>query len=257
MQSWGTQTIEPIAQLIVRPNETQIGKLPNEDAQSFQFDDTNLFKVDKFSGYDREEGGTRTNYGMQYTAQFNRAGTLNMLFGESYQIAGLNSFAVADPTNTALDSGLDKRLSDYVGRIAYQPNQILTFSTRFRADQETFNLQRFEVEAAAAFDRWNASILYGDYAAQPLLGFLQRRDGVLTSGADKVDQNWAVNAGVRYDIENAKPSQYRLGFGYIDDCFMATFQYYADYTFAGSLTSSQTCLLTIGLRTLGGLSVRL
>jgi LPS-assembly protein len=31
VQSWGTQTIEPIAQLIIRPNETAIGKLPNED----------------------------------------------------------------------------------------------------------------------------------------------------------------------------------------------------------------------------------
>ena len=43
VQPWGTQTIEPIAQLIVRPNESQIGKLPNEDAQSLMFDDSNLF----------------------------------------------------------------------------------------------------------------------------------------------------------------------------------------------------------------------
>jgi LPS-assembly protein len=252
VQSWGTQTIEPIAQLIVRPNETQIGKLPNEDAQSLVFDDTNLFKVDKFSGWDREEGGSRVNYGLQYTAQFNRGGNLNMLFGQSYQLWGLNSFAVGDITNTGLGSGLDKTASDYVGRIAFQPNQIYTFSTRFRFDQETFSMERLEVEASASFDRWNASILYGDYAAQPQLGFLTRRDGILTSGAYKINQNWVVNGGVRYDIENAKLSQTRFGLGYIDDCFMASFQYYTDYTFAGSLTSSQTYLLQISLRTLGG-----
>jgi LPS-assembly protein len=252
VQSWGTQTIEPIAQLIVRPNETQIGKLPNEDAQSLVFDDTNLFKVDKFSGWDREEGGSRANYGLQYTAQFNRGGNLNMLFGQSYQLWGLNSFATGDITNTGLGSGLDKTASDYVGRIAFQPNQIYTFSTRFRFDQETFSMQRLEVEASANFDRWNASILYGDYAAQPALGFLTRRDGVLTSGAYKLNQNWVVNGGVRYDIENAKLSQTRFGLGYIDDCFMASFQYYTDYTFAGSLTSSQTYLLQVSLRTLGG-----
>ncbi|MBV9558118.1 MAG: LPS-assembly protein LptD, partial [Pseudolabrys sp.] len=56
-QSWGTQTIEPIAQVIARPNETQVGKWPNEDAQSLIFDDSNLFKVDKFAGWDRAEGG--------------------------------------------------------------------------------------------------------------------------------------------------------------------------------------------------------
>ena len=27
VEPWGTQTIEPIAQLILRPNETQIGKI--------------------------------------------------------------------------------------------------------------------------------------------------------------------------------------------------------------------------------------
>jgi len=49
VQSWGTQTIEPIAQVIVRPNEQQIGRWPTEDAQSLVYDDSNLFRVDKFS----------------------------------------------------------------------------------------------------------------------------------------------------------------------------------------------------------------
>jgi LPS-assembly protein len=252
VESWGTQTVEPIAQLIVRPNETAIGKLPNEDSQSLVFDDTNLFKVDKFSGWDRVEGGSRANYGLEYTAQFNRGGNLNMLFGESYQLFGLNSFAVGDITNTGLGSGLDTTRSDYVARVAFQPNQIYSFTSRFRFDHDDFSLQRLEVEARATFDRWNASILYGDYAAQPQLGFLTRRDGVLTSGAYKLSENWVVNGGIRYDIQNGKPSQTRLGFGYIDDCFIMSFQYYADYALAGSLTSSQTYLLQVSLRTLGG-----
>ena len=252
VQSWGTQTIEPIAQLIIRPNETAIGKLPNEDAQSLVFDDTNLFKVDKFSGWDRVEGGSRVNGGLQYTAQFNRGGNLNMLFGESYQLFGLNSFAVGDITNTGLGSGLDTTRSDYVGRVQFQPNQIYSFTSRFRFDHDDFSLQRLEVEARATFDRWNASILYGDYAAQPQLGFLTRRDGILTSGALKLSENWVINGGIRYDIQNAKPSQTRFGLGYIDDCFIMSFQYYTDYALAGSLTSSQTYLLQVSLRTLGG-----
>ncbi len=50
VQPWGTQTVEPIAQVILRPNETDIGKFPNEDAQSLVFNDTNLFSIDKYSG---------------------------------------------------------------------------------------------------------------------------------------------------------------------------------------------------------------
>ncbi len=45
-EPWGTQTIEPIAQLILRPNEADIGKFPNEDAQSLVFDASNLFQID-------------------------------------------------------------------------------------------------------------------------------------------------------------------------------------------------------------------
>ena len=56
-------TFGPKAQLIARPNEWHPGALPNEDSQSLVFDDTSLFEWDKFSGYDRQEGGTRANLG--------------------------------------------------------------------------------------------------------------------------------------------------------------------------------------------------
>src|SRR5258708_5600615 len=65
IQPWGTTTVEPIAQVIIRPNETYAGKLPNEDAQSLVFDTSNLFSVDKFSAYDRVEGGGRANIAVQ------------------------------------------------------------------------------------------------------------------------------------------------------------------------------------------------
>ena len=124
VQPWGTTTIEPIAQVIIRPNETYAGKLPNEDAQSLVFDASNLFSVDKFSGYDRVEGGGRANVGVQATTQFDRGGSINFLFGQSYQLFGMNSFAVADLTNTGVDSGLQSARSDYVASINYSPNSI-------------------------------------------------------------------------------------------------------------------------------------
>ena len=43
------------------------GVLPNEDSQSLVFDTTTLFQRDKFSGYDRIEGGTRLNAGLRYS----------------------------------------------------------------------------------------------------------------------------------------------------------------------------------------------
>src|ERR1700680_1647478 len=179
VQPWGSTTIEPIAQVIIRPNETYAGKLPNEDAQSLVFDTSNLFSVDKFSGYDRVEGGGRANVGMQATTQFDRGGAVKVLFGQSYQLFGLNSFGVADMTNTGIDSGLATPKSDYVGSVSYSPNRTYTFSVRTRMDQATLDVQRFEAEGRAKFDRWSVRMVYGDYAAQPQLGHLNTRECLL------------------------------------------------------------------------------
>jgi LPS-assembly protein len=252
VQSWGTQTLEPIAQLIIRPNEPDIGRLPNEDAQSLVYDDTNLFKVDKYSGYDRMEGGGRSNVGIQYTAQFNGAGHVNALFGQSYQLFGTNSFASGDATNTGVQSGLDTSRSDYVARIAYQPNSTYSFTSRFRFSESDFSLQRMELEAAATFDRWRYTLLYGDYAAQPALGFLTRRDGILMSTSYKVNPNWVVSTALRYDIEAGKFDQTRIGIGYIDDCYMLSLNYIGDFTYSGNVQANNTVMLQMSLRTLGG-----
>ena len=250
VQPWGTQTIEPIAQVIIRPDEPNIGKLPNEDAQSLIFDDSNLFKVDKFSGYDRIEGGGRANVGLQYTAQFNRGGFVNVLVGQSFHLFGTNSFAVGDTTNTGLDSGLDKTASDYVARVAYQPNSIYSVVSRFRFDANDFTLRRMEVEARANFDRWNYSLMYGNYDAQPALGFLDRRQGILGTASVKVTQNWVVTGGARYDLEDGKFDQSRMGLGYIDDCFMMSLNYITDFMQSGNVENNHTFMLQVSLRTL-------
>jgi LPS-assembly protein len=253
VQPWGSTTLEPIAQIIIRPNEPYAGRLPNEDAQSMTFDASNLFSVDKFSGYDRVEGGGRANIGVQATTQFDRGGAINVLVGQSYQLFGLNSFAVADVTNTGVDSGLQNARSDYVARVNYSPNRTYSFSVRTRLDEETLNVNRFEAEGRANFDRWSVSLLYGNYAAQPDLGFLTRREGLLGSGSVKVAANWVVTGAARWDLEANKINQYIVGAGYVDDCFVLAANYVTSFNYATPTTPpalSHAFMLQIGLRTL-------
>jgi LPS-assembly protein len=257
VQPWGSTTIEPIAQVIVRPNETYAGKLPNEDAQSLVFDTSNLFNVDKFSGYDRIEGGGRANVGVQATTQFDRGGTVKVLFGQSYQLFGLNSFAVQDVTNTGVDSGLQRPASDYVASVDYSPNRTYTFSVRSRFDEQTWNVQRFEAEARANFDRWSVSMLYGNYAPQPDLGYLTRREGLLGTASVKVAANWVVTGAARWDLEANKINQYIVGAGYVDDCFVLAANYVTSYSYATTATPpilSHAYMLQIGLRTIANTS---
>jgi LPS-assembly protein len=253
VQPWGSTTVEPIAQVIVRPNETYAGQLPNEDAQSLVYDTSNLFSVDKFSGYDRVEGGGRANVGVQSTTQFDQGGAIKALFGQSYQLFGLNSFSVKDATNTGLDSGLATTKSDYVGSVSYSPNRTYTFSVRSRLDEQTWNVQRFEAEAKANFDRWSVALTYGNYAAQPDIGYLTRREGLLASGSVKIAANWVATGAARWDLVANNINQYVVGAGYVDDCFVLAANYVTSYSYSTGTAPpvlGHAYMLQLGLRTL-------
>ena len=256
VQSWGTQTIEPIAQFVARPNEAKIGALPNEDSQSFSFDASNLFRSNKFGGWDRVEGGGRLNVGGQYTAQFNQGGYLNVLVGQSYHLFGMNSFAVASPTNTGLDSGLDKARSDYVARVTYQPNSQLSLTSRFRFDEGDHSVQRSEYEASFNFERWSTTIMYGYYAPQPAIGFLDGREGVTSTGRFKLSPNWQTFGGVRYDLRANQLNETQIGMGYVDDCLILAVNYITEYRYNTNDSHNHTVMLQFSLRTIGGTSTR-
>jgi LPS-assembly protein len=283
----GSQVIEPIAQVIARPNETRIGDVPNEDAQSLVFDDTSLFDWDKFSGYDRVEGGVRANVGVRYTAKYD-SWTTDALFGQSFQLAGQNSFAKSDLTNTGLESGLDTDRSDYVGRIRVSPNDRFSVFARARFDEESFDTNRIETGLSANFAPYlpvSGSITYARYAAQPELGFTRRREGILSSATWNITPNWYVNGSVLVDLDRymtardtfisnyisdpatavynkedlAYLSSMSLGLGYTDECVTFSVRYSVtprDVAItSGEKDRNQTLVFTLELRTLGQISV--
>ena len=260
VHSWGTQIVEPIGQVVVRPNESKIGQFPNEDAQSLVFDDTNLFAIDKYSGYDRVEGGTRANVGVQYTANIHRYGTVNMLFGQSYQLAGRNSYeysGVVDPatgqqTGLGLQSGLEDDVSDYVSRIYFQPVGNVSFAGRARFDKDNFDVKRLELETRATWDRLQLATIYARYDSQPLIGYAEKREGIYQTAQLKFHENWSVYGGIRYDLNSDRVDLSMIGLSYVDECFAATFSYVADNTNLTYTKPVHRVMMRMNLRTLGG-----
>jgi len=225
---WGTQVLEPIAQIILRPRLQQTGQFPNEDAQSLIFDDTNLFDWDKYSGYDRLEDGSRVNAGLQYTLTTNGGSSVNAQFGRSYALGGYTPYAVQDMSNTGLQSGLDTPVSDYVGRLYIQPIRDFALLSSARFDQDSWALRRFELSAIGTIGPVKADIGYGRYEAQPLLG-QTLREGVRGRTSVRVTDNWLATGGALYDIDARRMSTSYLGLSYVDGCVAAGFQVDRDY----------------------------
>jgi len=264
----GSQVIEPIAQIIARPNEMNPKLQPNEDAQSLVFDDTTLFEWNKYSGYDRIEGGGRVNYGAQYTLNFNNGGHVNLVAGESIQIFGINSFAIPDAADTGLESGLDKKYSDFVARQTIAPVSALSFSTKEQFDSATLAMKRFDFITTATYGNLTTNVDFGRYAAQPELGWFFSREGLLTGAKYKFADHWSVEGSVVFDMSRhfydvvgqSTPvlyaPTYAFGIGYSDECTTIDLSYSQTYTDPIASTPpirDQTVLLQITLRTLGDL----
>ncbi|WP_353185009.1 LPS-assembly protein LptD [Bosea sp. (in: a-proteobacteria)] len=278
---WGTHIIEPVAQIVARPNETNSLRVANEDAQSLVFDANNLFEWNgKFSGYDRLEGGTRANVGALYTGRFGKEAYANLLIGQSFQLAGRNSYSSGDLVNTGLDSGLNTDSSDYVARAQISPMKgvFLTGATRF--DHSTFEPQRIDAAATYSNTVISTSVGYGRYEPQPDLGIFRRREGLSLSGSLRVAENWRVRGSVLFDLDKYKydREQWRaayvagtatvatypntgpfqtastsLGLNYTDECTVFDVSYsqsYADRQ-AGATKDTRTVMFRLELRTLG------
>jgi LPS-assembly protein len=96
-------------------------------------------------------------------------------------------------------------------------------------------------------------MIYGNYAAQPELGYLTRREGLLGSASIKVASNWVVSGSARWDLEANKLNQYIVGAGYVDDCFVLAANYVTSYSYSAGTTPpvlSHAFMLQIGLRTI-------
>ncbi|RUX91460.1 LPS-assembly protein LptD [Mesorhizobium sp. M7D.F.Ca.US.004.03.1.1] len=252
MASGSSHVIEPMAQVFMRPNEQYVGGLavPNEDAQSMVFDATTLFERDKFSGYDRVEGGSRANVGFRYSGSYNNGWGTNAIFGQSYQIGGENSFAAPDLVNVGAYSGLDTTKSDYVGLFGINSPNGFAASVSGRFDEQSFEIRRAEVKAAYSGLPVSLSAKYAFIQAQPLYGFTTDRHEVTLGASTHLAENWRVFGTGTYDLQESLLVRDGVGFAYNDSCFT----YLMTYSQSRDLNTrevSQTIGFNLSFRTLG------
>ncbi len=269
---WATHVFEPIAQIIVRPNEPVNQALINEDAQSLVFDDSNLFEWNKYSGYDRFEGGARANYGAQYTMTFKNGAYANFLAGQSLQVAGQNSYALLDAVNTGAGSGLSNRKSNIVTRFAFSTASSFAFIAKTQFDPNTFRLRRIDVNSTLRFGGFEASVQYARYHSQPLIGFDVRREGISGALKYQMDNGLFATGTVIFDmsrhIYDANPqvggtaplffpAGFGAGVGYKDPDTTLSLNYTSIYQDdgTGNPVRNQTVMLDLKLRTLGDAKV--
>ncbi|EUB95067.1 Organic solvent tolerance protein [Rhizobium sp. CF080] len=248
-----SHVIEPIAQIFVRPDEQMAGGLPNEDAQSFVFDATSLFERDKFSGFDRVEGGTRANVGLRYTGTFANGIGVRSIVGQSYQIAGQNSFATEDLVQAGANSGLETRRSDYVAMAAIDLPQGFTIGANTRFDEKTFAVKRTDASFGYTTPRLSGTLVYTQVDPQPEYGSDESREVLKNSMSFRINENWALAGTATWDLADKELIRRGIGISYADECTIFTLA----YTDKPSDTAANdwTVSARLSFRTLGDISV--
>ncbi len=250
--SGASHILEPIGQIFARNDEQLAGGLPNEDAQSFVFDASTLFERDKFSGYDRMEGGTRANLGVRYTGTMRNGVSLRGIFGQSYQIAGLNSFATDDLVNVGAFSGLETDRSDYVGSVGVDLPNGFSMTAEGRFDETSFTLQRSDVGVSYSGKIVSTSFAHTTVKPQPGYGSTTSRNELKGAASVKFAEYWRAFGSISYDIENKFMADNTIGFGYADECFAITLSYTQQRDVDSAIDWSVGA--KISLRTLGSVN---
>jgi LPS-assembly protein len=259
-----TSIIEPRAQLIVRPDEMDAGVLPNNDAQSLVFDASNLFDHDKFSGYDRVEGGTRLNLGVHYNGSFDNGAVVDATFGQSFHLAGTNPYATTDIAGVGGTvgglsnglTGLESDQSDYVGGVALDTGLGPRITASGRFDNADFALNRGEIAATAALGPVSASTSYLYLRNNPYSSTLAPASVVRGAASLNLTENWRAFGTMIYDINGGTIAGNSLGLAFDNDCLTFSVAYNETRAGYSDLTPGSWVTFRLQLRTLGDSSVQ-
>ena len=241
---WNTfQTLEPIVQVIYSPVGGNPTEIPNEDSLSFEFDDTNLLRRNRFPGLDQYEDGSRINYGLRGSIHGQRIGFAEFMIGQTYRFVENSTFAQ--------NTGLDDRQSDFVGRVIISPNEHLRIINRFRVDRRDLSLDRNELQLNWNYWRLNGGVVYTRLAAESTdASLVQREEVSLVAGVD-MTKNWRLFGSYRRDLEANRNIRSDIGLQYEDECTLLQVTFRRDFTRDRDVSADSTVFFTIRLKNLG------
>lgn len=251
----GTQVFKPRVQLVVSPKIKNLA-VPNEDARAIDLEDSNLFALNRFPGYDRVEDGSRMTWGIDWELQ--RPGwRVRSTIGQSFRLEAPRDDIFPEGT------GLSERVSDFVGRTEVRFRNLVSFTHRFRLDKDNFAVRRNEIDATIGSRRTYLEFGYlrldRDIAT---VEDLRDREELRAAARVAIGRKWSVFGSGVVNLTDAdedpvfqpdgfEPIRTRLGIAYADDCIEFGATWRRDFIDAGDARRGNAFQIFFALRNLG------
>lgn len=240
------QMLEPLVAITAAPNFYNSTKLPIEEGQDINFDETNLFSPNRFTGYDLIEGGSRATYGLRHIITTDSGGRVDMFGGQSYDFSRNNAF-----TST---SGLQDHVSDYVGRISVAPNPYLEANYSFRLNHSTFEPEREYAQVSAGVPLFRPFARYSSGYSLGSNGIIQKIDDTNFGFDTHFAKYWAFHVDHTQGFDpQPGPRSTSASLSYTDECFIGAVSISQSDTSQIGLSAGTSVLFHIFLRNLGGI----
>lgn len=239
------QILEPIAMITAAPTVKLDPRQPIEDSLNVQFDITNLFAPNRFTGTDLIEGGSRVVYGLRHALTTDSGARLDMFGGESYSFTRDGTFPKA--------SGLGGHASDYVGLVDFSPGEWLNVDYGFRFKQSDWSPQTQDVHLDFGAPIFRPSLRY-------LLAHQTTTDGTLgtieegiVGFSSTIFKYWTFSATHTQGFQPAPGPRATAGMiSYQDECFIFGVEVLQDDTNRLDVRSGTSVMFHLFLKNIGG-----
>lgn len=202
-----THVIEPVVQLALSGGDGDA--LRNEDSALVEFDEGNLFSLNRFPGRDAVERGARLNIGLGYTRIDPAGWSLRLAMGRVLRQSDDGQFTAA--------SGLDGTASDWLAVWALDIHGGLSLTNRLVFD-DGLDLTKAELRLGYARDRFALSSSYLHVAADAAEDRPQRTEELALDASYGMTANWTANLSSRYDFVAGRATRAGLGLSFRNEC---------------------------------------
>lgn len=248
----GIQRLAPRVQLVLTPPTPNLD-IPNEDARSIELEDSNLFALNRFPGYDRWEDSSRITYGLDWS--FDRKNlSIDSTIGQSLRFSRRDTIF---PEGT----GLDGRISDIVGRTRVRYGRFIDLTHRYRIDKESLAVRRNEIDLTIGTTQTYAQVGYLrlNRNIDPSIEDLRDREELRFAARILIHRYWSIFGATVVDLTDRSddPSSVadgwqwvrnRLGIQYEDNCLQIGLTWRRDYERIGTFRKGSTFALHLAFK---------
>lgn len=236
-----SDVIEPVVQ--VAWSDTSAAKLPNEDSRLVEFDEANLFDLNRFPGSDAYEQGGRLNIGIIHTRMDPAGWTLSSAFGRVLRDKDMGQFSAS--------SGLDGTRSDWLAAIHMTFPDGFSLGHRMLLD-DSMDVTKFETRLSLTREKYGVAGSYIKVDADPAEDRLTPVSELVVDGNYRLRDNWTAFFAARYDFEADRANRAAVGLQFRNECVSVDLSVSRRFSSSTNVNPTTDFGLSVGLVGIGG-----